>query len=135
MSRDKPIVYIVDDDPSIRRALGRVIKGVGLGVEIFSSAERFLEYDRSSEPSCLVLDIRMDGMSGRELKRRLDRSGDSLPTIFISAHEEDLAAARAEERDAVDYLGKPFPEDVFLRTIYSALGIPDKRLEVQAGWR
>ena len=127
MTGDKPIVYIVDDDPSIRRALKRTIRAIGLDVETFAGAEQFLGYKRRSQPSCLVLDIRMDGMSGRELKRRLDGSGNSLPIIFISAHEEDLAAARAEEKDAVECLSKPFPEDVFLRTIYSALGLAGNR--------
>ena len=129
MPQDKPIVYIVDDDPSIRRALKRTIRAIGLDVETFSSAERFLGYKRRSQPSCLVLDIRMEGMSGRELKRRLDESGNSFPIIFISAHEEDLASARAEERDAVACLEKPFQEQVFLETISSALGIHNSQLD------
>ena len=86
-----------------------------------------MRHKNRPKPSCLVLDLRMKGMGSRELKRRLDGSGESLPTIFISSHEEDLAAARAEDKDAVDYLDKPFQEDVFLKTIYSTLGIPDNR--------
>jgi FixJ family two-component response regulator len=122
----EPIVYIVDDDPSIRRALKRVIRAAGLDVEAFPSAERFLEYRRSGTPSCLVLDLRMEGMSGRELKRSLDGSAESIPIIFMSAHEEDLAAARKEEKDAVACLGKPFSARIFLKTVSSALGIiPD----------
>jgi len=127
MGGDRPIVYIVDDDSSIRRSLGRVIRAVDLDVETFSSAEGFLDHKRSGKRSCLVLDLRLGGMSGRELKRRLDGAGESPPTIFMSAHEEDLAAARAEEKDAVDCLEKPFPEDIFLRTIYSALGLAGNR--------
>jgi len=122
MSGDKPIVYIVDDDPSIRRALGRVIKGVSLDVETFPSAGEFLEYERRDRPACLVLDIRMDGMSGRDLKTRLDKTAESLPVIFISAHDEELARARAEEEDAVAYLEKPFQEEDFLKAVFLAMG-------------
>ena len=77
--------------------------------------------------SCLVLDLRLGGMSGRALKHRLDGTGESSPTIFMSAHEEDLAVAQAEEKDIVGCLGKPFSEDIFLRTIYSALGLAGNR--------
>ncbi len=135
MSKQEPIVYIVDDDPSIRRALRRVIRAIGLEVETFSSAEKFLEHGRPSRPSCLVLDLRMEGMGGRELKRRLDDSGKSLPTIFISAHEEDLSAARAEETDSVACLEKPFQEQVFLKTISLALGINNSRRDAVSGSR
>lgn len=129
MPKHKPIVYIVDDDPSIRRALKRTIRAIGLDVETFASAEKFLEHERRSEPSCLVLDLRMGGMSGRELKRRLDGSENSLPIIFMSAHEEDLARAHAEEGDTVACLEKPFQELVLLKTISSALGIRNHRPE------
>jgi FixJ family two-component response regulator len=117
-----PVICIVDDDHSVRESLARLIRSIGLGVRVFGSAEEFLEMGTQLETACLILDIRMPGMSGIELQRELKSSQRTLPVVFITAHGSDAdVRAIALATGAVDYLLKPLREDEVLRAIAVAL--------------
>jgi FixJ family two-component response regulator len=117
-----PLISVVDDDHSVRESLARLIRSVGFGVQVFGSAEEFLDAGRSREPDCLILDIRMPGMNGFELQRALSASDPELPVIFITAHGSDEEVrARAIGAGAVDYLLKPLKEEEVLKAIDAAL--------------
>ena len=117
-----PLISVVDDDHSVRESLARLIRSVGFGVQVFGSAEEFLSADRSREPDCLILDIRMPGMNGLELHRQLSAADRDLPVIFITAHGSDAEVrARAIGAGAVDYLLKPLREEEVLKAIDTAL--------------
>ena len=115
-----PTVFVVDDDPSVRKALRRLIRSAGLKVETFASAEEFLDFERNDGPSCLVLDIQMPGLSGLQLQDRLMTSGANLPVIFITAYEDTNVRTRALDQGAARFLEKPFDDDVLLDAIHSA---------------
>jgi FixJ family two-component response regulator len=117
-----PLISIVDDDHSVRESLARLIRSVGFGVQVFESAEEFLDTDPDRPPDCLILDIRMPGMNGLELQRKLAGSDRDLPVIFITAHGSDRdVRARAMAAGAVDYLLKPLKEDEVLKALDAAL--------------
>jgi FixJ family two-component response regulator len=117
-----PLISVVDDDHSVRESLARLIRSVGFGVQVFGSAEEFLSADRDRQPDCLILDIRMPGMSGLELQRELSRSNRELPVVFITAHgSDDEVRRRALGAGAVDYLLKPLKEEEVLEAIEAAL--------------
>ena len=117
-----PLISVVDDDHSVRESLARLIRSVGFSVQVFGSAEEFLSAGQSREPDCLILDIRMPGMSGLELQRELSASDRDLRVVFITAHgsDEDVRA-RALGAGAVDYLLKPLNEEEVLKAIDTAL--------------
>ena len=116
-----PLVYVVDDDESVRESLGRLIRSVGFDVEAFASAEEFLNAGHRGA-ACLMLDIRMPGMSGLELHHALAGTDRELPVIFMTAHGSDKdVRARALAAGAVDYLLKPLREDEVLSAIETAL--------------
>ena len=114
-------VFIVDDDPSVRQALSRLVGSVGLDVEAFSSAREFLDHARPQCPGCLVLDIRLPGLSGLDLQRELATAGKSLPIVFITGHGTILMSVQAMKAGAVDFLEKPFDDQVFLDAIHRAI--------------
>lgn len=116
-----PIVFVVDDDPSMRQALANLISSVSLRVECFASSTEFLRHDRSEGPSCLVLDVRLPGLSGLELQRRLSRAQPPIPIIFISAHGDISMAVHAMKAGAVEFLPKPFRDEELLDAIREAL--------------
>ena len=117
-----PLISIVDDDHSVRESLARLIRSVGFRVQVFGSAEEFLNGRLEREPDCLILDIRMPGMDGLELQRALSASDRDLPLIFITAHGSDEGVrARALGAGAVDYLLKPLKEEEVLKAIDAAL--------------
>lgn len=117
-----PRVSIVDDDESVREAIKSLIRSVGLGAEVFASAEDFLNSDYRRDTSCLILDVRMPGMSGLELQQQLVSADCPIPIIFITAHASDEEArARALQSGAVDFLLKPFSEEALLSDVYAAL--------------
>lgn len=111
------LVYVVDDDASVRKALSRLIASVGMTVRTFSSADEFLEDDLHDLPACLVLDVRMPGLSGLDLQRELRTAGRSLPIVFISGHGSVTMTVRAMKDGAVDFLEKPFDEQRLLDAI------------------
>jgi FixJ family two-component response regulator len=118
-----PLISIVDDDDSVREALKSLIGSVGFRAEAFSSAEEFLSSSYVSNTDCLITDVRMPGgMSGLELQERLKAANSSIPIVFISAHDDGEARARALKAGAVDFLQKPFSEDSLLGAIGVSLG-------------
>ena len=116
-----PLISIVDDDDSLRNSLNNLIRSVGFGVQGFSSAEAFLKSNHLHDTACLILDVRMPGMSGLDLQRQLVATNLSIPIIFITSHADDDARARALEAGAVDFLYKPFREEALLNAIDTAL--------------
>jgi FixJ family two-component response regulator len=116
-----PLISVVDDDESVRESLSGLIRSVGFGVMVFASAEEFLASNRLLDADCLILDVRMPGMSGIDLQRQLAASHTSIPVIFITAHGDEEARVRALNGGAVDYLLKPFSEEALLKAIDTAL--------------
>jgi len=121
MTDTDPIVFIVDDDDSVRKALTRLIKSVDLNVETFASADDFLKRESHNGPACLVLDIRMPGLSGLDLQDELVAAGLTLPIIFISAHGSIPLSVRAMKAGAVDFIEKPFEDQSLLDAINQSL--------------
>ncbi|BDG04203.1 response regulator transcription factor [Anaeromyxobacter oryzae] len=115
-------IAIVDDDPSLREAVKGLLRSAGFHAETFASAEDALSSGRLSGADCLVLDIRMPGMSGFELQERLFASGALVPIVFVTAHGDEHTRRRALERGAVDCLRKPFSDDALLDAIARAMG-------------
>jgi FixJ family two-component response regulator len=105
---DGPIVYVVDDDPSFRKAVSRVLRTAGLEVETLSSAQEFLDHPMVDRPSCLVLDVRMPGPSGIDLQADLQEARRDLPIVFMTGHGDVSTSVRAMKGGAVDFLEKPF---------------------------
>lgn len=118
---DGVIISIVDDDESLRKAIKKLIKSAGLGVEEFSSAEDFLQSARWKGSACLILDVRLPGMSGLELQSKLAASDCRVPIIFISGHGDGHTRARVLEAGAIDFLQKPFSEKALFDAINSSL--------------
>jgi len=118
---DDPVVFVIDDDESIRAALSSLIRSVGLGVMLFSSATEFLSFRRPDVPCCLVLDVRLPGLSGLDLQQVLRFSEESLPVIFITGHGDIPMTVRAMKAGAVEFLPKPFREQELLDAIRLAL--------------
>ena len=117
-----PLVSIVDDDESVRESLRGLIRSLGLRVETFASAEEFANSEQRGKTDCLILDVRMPGMSGLELQCELAASKCDIPIIFITAHGSDEGVrARALRDGAVAYLSKPFSEDALLEAVNAAL--------------
>ena len=114
-------VFVVDDDPSICRSIERIIEPAGFKVQSFRSAAQFLEQGRPSTPACLVLDVRLPGLSGLDLQRELTNSGIHLPIIFITAHGDIPMSVRAIKGGAVEFLTKPFRAPQLLSAIRAAL--------------
>ncbi len=121
MTDTKPVVFIIDDDPSVRRSLQRLIKSVGLKAKSFASAALFLQSGHREETGCLVLDVRMPEISGLDLQDKLSRVGVLLPIIFISGHGTVPMSVRAMKAGAVDFLQKPFDEQELLDAVYRAI--------------
>lgn len=115
------MVVIVDDDESMRRALVGLMKASGLPAQAFASAEEFLSSNQVHKTGCLILDIRMPGMSGLELQARLNVERVQIPTIFITAHGDEETLLKALSAGAVEFLTKPFDDDVLLRSVRAAL--------------
>src|SRR5437899_8978846 len=121
MSNVAPVVFVVDDDPSVRRAIQRLVESIGLQVELFASAQEFLRSKRPDAPSCLVLDIRLPGISGLDFQRQLAEANIHIPIIFITAHGDIPMTVRAMKAGAVEFLTKPFRDRDLLDAIQIAL--------------
>jgi FixJ family two-component response regulator len=121
--RDRSHISVVDDDASVREALANLSGSVGFEVELYASAEEFLASTDVSMAACLVLDLRMPGMGGLELLRRLTAEGHEPPVIVITAHGDDEARAESLAAGAVAFLNKPFKEETLLSAIDSALAL------------
>jgi len=123
MSRASPIVAIVDDDESVRRAVRRLVRSLGMDADTFGSGQDLLdllEAMPSFRPDCVVLDVRMPGLNGLEIQQRL--SGSGIPVIFITGHDDPGARERALAAGAVAVLRKPFGDEVLARALEAAMG-------------
>lgn len=128
-SADEPVVIIVDDDPSMRRALANLFQSVGLKVEVFGSAAEVLQRKPPEAPSCLVLDIRLPGLSGLDLQADLARANINTPIIFITGHGDIPMTVRAMKGGAVDFLTKPIRDQDMLDAVRAAIDRDRKRRE------
>ena len=123
-----PLIAIVDDDPSVRRAVERLVRSFGLRAETFHSGEGLLRAVESSQRfGCAVMDVQMPGMNGLEVQRRLALLGIALPLVFITAHEEEGIAERAIAAGAVGFLQKPFTDESLIELIHRALDSGSER--------
>lgn len=129
MRASEPTVFVVDDDLSVREALSSLVRSVGLHVETFASARDFLLQKRPTSATCLVLDVRMPGLSGLDLQQELERTGGLLPIVFITAHGDIPMAVRAIKSGAVEFLSKPFRDEDLLNAI--RLGLDRDRIAKQ----
>lgn len=121
MNQKDTTIFIIDDDASIRRAVKRLIKVSGFKAETFGSAREFIDSEHYQRVGVLVLDVRMPGMSGLELQKYLADSGSDMPVIFITAHEDTRARRKALEAGAIDFLKKPFEDQMLLDAVQRAL--------------
>lgn len=126
--KPKPTVYIVDDDESVRRSLRWLIESAQLSVETFASGEAFLDHYDPLRPACLILDIRMHGMNGLEVQRKLIDNGFKLPVIVMTGHGDVTTCTKAFKSGAVDFIEKPADEKVLLKLILDALAADAQRL-------
>ena len=120
-SADSPIVFIVDDDARMRAAMERLLKTVGLHSESFATPQEFLRRKLPDAPSCLVLDVRLPGMSGLELQSKLNEMGTQIPIIFITGHGDIPMTVKAMKSGAVEFLTKPFRDQDLIDAIQQAL--------------
>jgi FixJ family two-component response regulator len=128
----QPVVHIVDDDESLRSALSSLFRSVGLAVRGHGSASEFLEAPRDDAPGCLVLDVRMPGISGLDFQDRLDEFGVDLPVVIMSGHGDVPMSVRAMKAGAVDFLEKPFRDQDMLDAVSAAIE-RDRRRRAEAG--
>ena len=135
MSEADAMVFVVDDDAPMRASLQNLLRSVGLRVEAFASAQEFLRRPRPEVPSCLVLDVRLPGLSGLELQQRLAEGDMAMPIIFITGHGDIPMTVQAMKAGAVEFLSKPFRDQALLDAIQQALACGctarEQRAEIQ----
>jgi len=119
--RNRQVISVVDDDESLRRSLRNLLRSVGFGVETFASAEEFLRSAQRENIGCLVLDLRMTGMSGLDLLRHLAVADASIPAVILTAHGDEETRRRSLQAGAVAFLDKPFHRDALLDAVRAAL--------------
>ncbi len=117
----QPNVFVVDDDPSVRKALGRLLRSAGFQAETFESAQEFLRRPRPEEPACLVLDVQLPGLDGLGLQQSLAEANVALPIVFITGHGDIPMSVRAMKAGAVDFLPKPFEDHQLLTAVQQAV--------------
>jgi len=132
MPEPKAIVFVVDDDESVRESLVNLIRSAGLRVETFASAQQFLASPRAGVPSCLVLDVKMPGISGLDLQQRMAEVNIEIPIVFITGHGDIPTSVRAMKAGAVEFLTKPFRDQDLLDAIEQALERDRAALRQQA---
>jgi FixJ family two-component response regulator len=133
MTKPDSIVFVVDDDPSVRRAIKRLIESEGLQVELFGSAQEFLQSTRPDVPSCLVLDIRLPGINGLDFQRQLAEANIHIPIVFITGHGDIPMSVRAMKAGAVEFLTKPFRDQDLLDAVQVALERDRGRRQQESG--
>jgi FixJ family two-component response regulator len=121
LPESKAIVFVVDDDPSVREGLERLLKAVGWKVETFASAQQFLAHRKENIPSCLVLDVGLPGLSGLDLQKQIMEANREIPIVFITGHKDVPTSVRAMKAGAVEFLVKPFSEQDLLDSIQEAI--------------
>ncbi|MFO1372087.1 MAG: response regulator [Candidatus Competibacteraceae bacterium] len=127
-----PTVFLIDDDPAVRDAISLLLRAGGLKVETFPNAASFIEAGVQSQPGCLVLDVRMPGMSGLDLQKHLNAWGCHMPVIFMTGHGDIPMATRAMKAGAFDFVEKPFQGYLLLERIQAALALDAKERRRQA---
>ena len=115
------VIAIVDDDPSVRKGLERLIRSAGWQAETFASAQEFLDRPRTEAPSCLVLDLQLPGLSGLDLQKRMAEAGLETPIVFLTGHGNIPASVKAMKAGAIEFLTKPVDEQDLLRAIQEAI--------------
>jgi FixJ family two-component response regulator len=130
VSENKPVVFVIDDNPSVRDALDSLIRSIHLDVQSFGSTEEFLRSKRPDAPSCIILDVRLPGLSGLDFHREMEKSNIELPVIFITGHGDVPMSVRAIKAGAIEFLTKPFRDQDLLDAIY--VGIERDRSRRQA---
>jgi FixJ family two-component response regulator len=135
MLEPKAIVFVVDDDLSVREALGSLIRSSGLKVEDFASAREFLARQSADLPSCLVLDVRLPDLSGLDLQKRMAEFNIDMPIIFITGHGDVPTSVRAMKAGAIEFLTKPFPDQELLDAIEQAISRDRAARQQQAEMR
>src|ERR1700752_4651498 len=125
----EPLVFIVDDDDSMRQALARLFYSVKLQVEVFASAQEFLKSGRPDVPSCLVLDVRLPGLSGLDFQAELAKADIRIPIVFITGHGDIPMSVRAMKAGAIDFLSKPFRDQDLLDAVAAAIQRDHERRE------
>jgi len=130
MAAERPVVFVIDDDPSMRHAIEDLVASVGLEPRAFATPQEFLQAKRADAPSCLVLDVRLPGASGLAFQEELARAGVPLPVIFITGHGDIPMSVRAIKAGAVEFLCKPFRDQELLDAIHA--GIDRDRAQRQA---
>ena len=121
MNPEEPMVFAIDDDASMREALSRLFRSVGMRAQIFASAQDFLMFKRPDAPACLVLDVRMPGLSGLDLQSELVAADLTIPIIFITGHGDIPMSVQAMKAGAVEFLTKPFRDQALLDAIHQAI--------------
>ena len=132
MVDERPVVFVVDDDDSFRRALARLLRVEGYAAELFGSARAYLERAPYDGPGCLVVDLAMPGIDGLELQARLARDAEALPLVFVSGHADVASSVHAMKMGAVDFLTKPVDAEALLSAIQTALSRQAIRRDVRA---
>jgi FixJ family two-component response regulator len=127
----EPVVYVIDDDSGVRDSLGLLFRSVGLRAELFRSAKEFTQRKLPPVPSCLVLDVRLPGLSGFELHAELTRADVDIPIIFITAHGDIPMSVRAMKAGAVDFITKPFRDQDMLDAVSAAITRDRIRLDAE----
>jgi len=118
---DEPTIYIIDDDPSVRRGLSRLLQTTGMNIESFASASDFLNFEKIDGPSCIVLDIKMPDMTGPELQEELINTESCMPIVFLSAYGDVRTTACVMKKGAVDFLTKPVDVNDLMKAIHLSL--------------
>jgi FixJ family two-component response regulator len=121
MSDSDAIVFVVDDDPSVRKALGRLLKAAGFRAETFATADEFLRRPPPEAPACVILDVELPGLSGLDLQRALAERDADLPVVFITGHGDIPMSVRAMKAGAADFLPKPFDDEQLLAAVRQAV--------------
>jgi FixJ family two-component response regulator len=121
MTQDRSAVFVIDDDASMRRSLDSLLRSVSLDVHLFASAQEFMRATRPDVPGCLLLDVRLPGMSGLAFQQELAKAGIALPVIFITGHGDVPMTVRAMKAGAADFLTKPFEEQALLDAVDAAI--------------
>lgn len=129
---DTQLISIVDDDESVREGTTSLLRSAGFSAKSFSSAQNFLDAPCFQKTACLILDVRMPGLSGPQLQRRLASENRQIPIIFITAHEDRAIRSEAMKAGAVDFLAKPFSEEALLRAVHSGLEAAARSRDLRA---